>query len=136
MRRKPELSPQVRVSNLWFRYPGSERDVLKALDLEAPRGKSLAIVGKNGSGKTTLVQFLCRLYDPAQGTIHYDDDLRQPHPARDMIETWLEVAGGKKWIVVTRQELRYLITRRRQPAGLARTSYAMTTKDFWVFSGG
>jgi ATP-binding cassette subfamily B protein len=85
VRRKPEVSPQVRVSNLWFKYPGSERDVLKGLDLEIPKGKSLAIVGKNGSGKTTLVKLLCRLYDPAQGTIYYDgadirlmnlDDLR------------------------------------------------------------
>lgn len=85
VRRKPELSPQVRVSNLWFKYPGSDREVLKGLDLEIPKGKSLAIVGKNGSGKTTLVKLLCRLYDPAEGTIYYDgadirlmnlDDLR------------------------------------------------------------
>jgi len=77
IRRNPELPPQVRISNLWFRYPGSERDVLKGLELEIPKGKSLAIVGKNGSGKTTLVKLLCRLYDPAQGTIYYDGaDLR------------------------------------------------------------
>lgn len=85
VRRKPYLSPHVRVSNLWFRYPGSDRDVLKGLDLEIPKGKSLAIVGRNGSGKTTLVKLLCRLYDPVQGTIYYDgidirllnlDDLR------------------------------------------------------------
>jgi ATP-binding cassette subfamily B protein len=85
VRRNPQLPPQVRISNLWFRYPGSERDVLQGLDLEIPKGKSLAIVGKNGSGKTTLVKLLCRLYDPAQGAIYYDgadvrlmnlDDLR------------------------------------------------------------
>ena len=85
IRRKPELPPQVSISNLWFRYPGSDRDVLKGLDLVIPKGKSLAIVGKNGSGKTTLVKLLCRLYDPAEGTIYYDgadirlmnlDDLR------------------------------------------------------------
>jgi ATP-binding cassette subfamily B protein len=85
IRRKPELPPQVRISNLWFRYPGSDRDVLKGLDLEIPKGKSLAIVGKNGSGKTTLVKLLCRLYDPDEGGIYYDgadirlmnlDDLR------------------------------------------------------------
>jgi len=78
VRRKTELSPQVRISDLWFRYPGSDRDVLKGLDLEIPRGKSLALVGKNGSGKTTLVKLLCRLYDPARGTIYYDGvDIRQ-----------------------------------------------------------
>jgi len=78
VRRKPYLSPRVRISNLRFRYPGSDRDVLRGLDLEIPRGKSLAIVGRNGSGKTTLVKLLCRLYDPAKGTIYFDGvDIRQ-----------------------------------------------------------
>ena len=78
LRRKTEVPPQVRISDLWFKYPGSERDVLRGLDLEIHRGKSLAIVGKNGSGKTTLVKLLCRLYDPDQGTIYYDGaDLRE-----------------------------------------------------------
>jgi ATP-binding cassette subfamily B protein len=46
---------------------------LKGLDLEIHKGKSLAIVGRNGCGKTTLVKLLCRLYDPQQGSIYYDD---------------------------------------------------------------
>lgn len=70
--RKCHLPPQIRISNLWFEYPGSNRDVLKNLDLEIPKGKSLAIVGRNGCGKTTLVKLLCRLYDPQQGNIYYD----------------------------------------------------------------
>lgn len=73
--RKPRacrLPPRVRIENLWFRYPGSETFVLKGLDLEVERGKSLAIVGRNGCGKTTLVKLLCRLYDPEQGAIFYD----------------------------------------------------------------
>ena len=73
VRRQPQLSPQVRVSDLWFRYPGSETDVLKGIELEIPKGKSLAIVGRNGCGKTTLVKLLCRLYDPQRGSIFYDD---------------------------------------------------------------
>ena len=85
VRRRPQLSPQVKVSDLWFRYPGTDIDVLKGIDLELPKGKSLAIVGRNGCGKTTLVKLLCRLYDPQQGSIYYDgvdvrllslDDLR------------------------------------------------------------
>ena len=76
--RKTDMPPQIRLSDLWFKYPGSERDVLRGLDLEIHRGKSLAIVGKNGSGKTTLVKLLCRLYDPVQGTIYYDGvDIRE-----------------------------------------------------------
>jgi ATP-binding cassette, subfamily B, bacterial len=75
--RNHQLPPQVRIDNLWFKYPGSESFILKGLDLEMERGKSLAIVGRNGCGKTTLVKLLCRLYDPQQGTIYYDDiDIR------------------------------------------------------------
>lgn len=73
VRRRPQSPPQVRVSNLWFKYPGSEADVLKGVDLEIQKGKSLAIVGRNGCGKTTLVKLLCRLYDPQEGSIYYDD---------------------------------------------------------------
>jgi ATP-binding cassette subfamily B protein len=85
VRRRHQSPPRIEVSNLWFRYPGSETDVLKGIDLEIPKGKSLAIVGRNGCGKTTLVKLLCRLYDPQQGSISYDgvdvrllnlDDLR------------------------------------------------------------
>jgi ATP-binding cassette subfamily B protein len=85
VRRRHQLPPQVEISNVWFRYPGSDTDVLKGIDLEIPTGKSLAIVGRNGCGKTTLVKLLCRLYDPQEGSIRYDgvdvrllnlDDLR------------------------------------------------------------
>jgi len=71
--RKHHRPPRIRISNLWFRYEGSERDVLRGLDLEIHKGKSLAIVGRNGCGKTTLVKLLCRLYEPQQGNIYYDD---------------------------------------------------------------
>jgi ATP-binding cassette subfamily B protein len=66
------LPPQVRLDNVWFRYPGAEDYTLKGLTLEIRRGTSLAIVGNNGCGKTTLVKLLCRLYEQQQGTILYD----------------------------------------------------------------
>lgn len=75
--RNHQLPPQVRIDNLWFKYPGSANFIFKGLELDVERGKSLAIVGSNGCGKTTLVKLLCRLYDPQEGTIYYDDtDIR------------------------------------------------------------
>ncbi len=59
----------IRFEGVGFRYPGSERNVLSALDLEIPAGRSLAVVGANGAGKTTLVKLLCRLYEPTAGRI-------------------------------------------------------------------
>lgn len=76
-KRNHRLPPQIRIDNVWFQYPGSARFILKGLSLEVTRGKSLAIVGQNGCGKTTLVKLLCRLYDPQEGAIYYDDtDIR------------------------------------------------------------
>jgi ATP-binding cassette subfamily B protein len=55
-----------------FAYPGSDRTVLRELDLEFPAGTSTAIVGLNGAGKTTLVKLLCGLYQPTSGRISVD----------------------------------------------------------------
>ncbi|MGH9077524.1 MAG: ATP-binding cassette domain-containing protein [Acidimicrobiales bacterium] len=57
---------------VWFRYPGSDEVVLRALDLEIEAGRSLAIVGCNGAGKTTLVKLLAGLYQPSAGRILVD----------------------------------------------------------------
>lgn len=52
-----------------FRYPGSDRDILKDFSIKFRIGERLAVVGKNGSGKTTFIKLLCRLYDPTEGEI-------------------------------------------------------------------
>jgi ATP-binding cassette, subfamily B, bacterial len=67
----------LRVRDLSFRYPDTDRLIFDGLDLTIPAGMSLAIVGQNGAGKTTLAKLLCRLYDPTSGAIEVDGiDLR------------------------------------------------------------
>ncbi|MGH7477639.1 MAG: ABC transporter ATP-binding protein [Longimicrobiales bacterium] len=66
-----------RFEGVGFRYPGSERWVLRDVSLELRAGERLALVGENGAGKTTLVKLLARLYDPSEGRILLDGiDLR------------------------------------------------------------
>ncbi len=61
-----------------FRYPGTDRWVLRDLSFELEAGAKLALVGENGAGKTTLVKLLARLYDPTEGRILLDGrDLRE-----------------------------------------------------------
>ncbi|WP_246069919.1 ABC transporter ATP-binding protein [Humibacillus xanthopallidus] len=55
-----------------FRYPDSDVDVLKSVDLEVPRGSSIAVVGGSGAGKTTLVDVILALHDPTSGTVSVD----------------------------------------------------------------
>ncbi|WP_440902308.1 ABC transporter ATP-binding protein [Actinosynnema sp.] len=55
-----------------FRYPGTDRDVLRDVRLEVAAGTTLAVVGDNGAGKTTLVNLLCGLYRPTAGRVLVD----------------------------------------------------------------
>ncbi|WP_051624072.1 ABC transporter ATP-binding protein [Clostridium akagii] len=60
---------EIEFRNVSFKYPASEKYVLKNLSLKLHIGERLAIVGMNGSGKTTMIKLLCRLYDPTHGEI-------------------------------------------------------------------
>lgn len=59
----------ITISNLSFRYTGSDQMVLQNLDLTLPANKVTAIVGVSGSGKTTLMKLLLKFYDPIEGHI-------------------------------------------------------------------
>ena len=72
------ITTGIEFRGVTFRYPGTERDVLKNVSFTIRPGEHVALVGENGSGKTTLVKLLCRLYDPQAGAILIDDvDLRE-----------------------------------------------------------
>ncbi|HEX4216049.1 MAG TPA: ABC transporter ATP-binding protein [Candidatus Dormibacteraeota bacterium] len=62
----------VSVSHLSFRYPGTDRWVLRDVDLELPAGSVVALVGENGAGKTSLIKLLCRFYEPTDGVVSVD----------------------------------------------------------------
>ncbi len=55
--------------HVYFKYPGSDKYVLRDINLKWRIGEKMALVGRNGSGKSTLVKLLCRLYDPSEGEI-------------------------------------------------------------------
>ncbi|MFD3401207.1 ABC transporter ATP-binding protein [Kribbella sp. NPDC058693] len=63
---------EIRFENVSFRYPGSEVDVLRGLDLTLHSHEALALVGINGAGKSTLVKLLGGAYKPTSGRIVVD----------------------------------------------------------------
>lgn len=64
-----DINSNLKLSNLSFRYIGSDQLVLKDLDLDIPANKVTAIVGVSGSGKTTLMKLLLKFYNPNEGQI-------------------------------------------------------------------
>jgi ABC-type multidrug transport system fused ATPase/permease subunit len=53
----------IEIKNLEFKYPFSETNILKNINLEVNRGDNIIIVGSNGSGKSTLIKCLIGLYE-------------------------------------------------------------------------
>ncbi len=60
---------ELRLKDVSFRYPGSEKQTISHMDLTIRPGEKLAVVGLNGAGKTTLVKLLCGFYDPDEGQV-------------------------------------------------------------------
>ena len=68
----PEIQ-SLKIEDLSFTYPKTEKQVLSDVSFCAKKGEMVAIVGENGSGKTTLVKLINRLYEPTKGKITLND---------------------------------------------------------------
>lgn len=69
---------KIELKNVSFRYPGTERDVIKNFSATLEPGETVVLVGLNGAGKTTLIKLITRLYDPTEGQILLDGhDIRE-----------------------------------------------------------
>src|SRR5690554_4458445 len=65
------LERGISFTNVSFAY--HKEMVLKDLNFELLKGKTVALVGESGSGKSTIADLLPRFYDVTAGEIIYDD---------------------------------------------------------------
>jgi len=74
--RKPPqtLTDGIRLTDVTFTYPGTERPALVKASVHLPAGSVVALVGENGAGKSTLVKLLAKFYQPDSGTITIDGE--------------------------------------------------------------
>ena len=61
--------PSVTMSDVYFRYPGSDFSALDGQSYSIEAGSSVAIVGSTGAGKTTAVDLLLGLLAPEGGSV-------------------------------------------------------------------
>ena len=60
---------KIEFSHVFYRYPKSDRWIVKDLSFVIEDGEKIALVGMNGAGKTTMIKLLCGLLIPTKGTI-------------------------------------------------------------------
>ncbi|ABX30866.1 ABC transporter related [Petrotoga mobilis SJ95] len=67
-----EFQGHYQINHLTFKYPGSQREVLKDINMNINPGEMVAFVGRIGSGKSTLAKLLVKLYPVERGQIFLD----------------------------------------------------------------
>ncbi|MEZ5425655.1 MAG: ABC transporter transmembrane domain-containing protein [Pyrinomonadaceae bacterium] len=73
----PALNRKIEIRDVYFKYLGDKRNVLRGIDLEIEKGSMVALVGESGGGKSSLIKLIQRLYDVSEGAIFWDGvDLR------------------------------------------------------------
>jgi ATP-binding cassette, subfamily C, bacterial LapB len=79
---RPQMSGDIELRGVSFRYPGREDKVLDNLNIKIKAGERVALIGRVGSGKSTIQRLMMGLYQPTDGAVLMDGtDLRQLDPA-------------------------------------------------------
>lgn len=61
--------PTIEFRHVSFRYPRTDKWILKDINIIIHPGEKISLVGDNGAGKTTLIKLLTGLYTPTEGNI-------------------------------------------------------------------
>lgn len=67
-----DFTRSIVVRNLSFFYNSEQNKVLDNLNLEIPKGRSIAFVGESGAGKSTLADLILGVLSPSSGEVLMD----------------------------------------------------------------
>lgn len=77
---------EIEFSNVWFKYPSSNKYALKNISFKITTGDILAIIGNNGAGKSTIMKLIFKIFEPTRGTILINGSNIQNIRDRDYIK--------------------------------------------------
>ncbi|MBP5414511.1 MAG: ABC transporter ATP-binding protein, partial [Lachnospiraceae bacterium] len=67
-----ELKKEIRLSNITFAYPNTDKKIFDDANMIIPVGKSVGVMGPSGSGKTTIIDILLGLLKVQSGSVTSD----------------------------------------------------------------
>lgn len=68
----------IRLENVTFHYPGTDKKILDGVSIKIEGGKSTAFKGPSGAGKTTTADIILGILEPSAGKITYTGtDIRE-----------------------------------------------------------
>ncbi len=67
--RLPREAGAVRLDNVSLRYGKNDDQALTGVSLDAPAGKTTALVGPSGAGKSSVLNLIPRFYEAEQGAV-------------------------------------------------------------------
>ena len=70
---KLPFNNSIRLKNVSFEYESNKIKVIKNINLEIPKNKTIALIGQTGSGKTTIANLILGFLNPTEGKIFVDD---------------------------------------------------------------
>ncbi len=68
---REEDAEEIKIDRLYYRYPGTENDVLKDVNFAVPLGTSVGLIGESGAGKSTLADVILGILFPESGRVMY-----------------------------------------------------------------
>jgi phospholipid/cholesterol/gamma-HCH transport system ATP-binding protein len=77
-------SPLLAVRDLHVQF--GRQPVLRDLNLNIPRGQTVAIIGESGCGKTVFLKTMIGLVRPTQGRVHFDGQNLQDLGDKDLVQ--------------------------------------------------
>ena len=94
--------PILQVTDVTFRYPGTDTPVVRSISFDLARGETLCVLGPSGCGKTTLLKIAASLLSPDSGTVRLaGTPVTRPGPERivvfqdqDQLFPWKTVLGN------------------------------------------
>ena len=82
------VDDDIRLKDVSYRYPNTEKMILDHADMTVPIGKSVGVVGPSGAGKSTAIDIFLGLLRPQEGQVECRD-----RDVMDNYRSWLSHIG-------------------------------------------